>query len=196
MKAFTTLTSTVLYLPVDHIDTDQIIPARFLKTTEKTGFGENAFHDWRYLPDGKENPDFAMNREPGRSAKILFTGDNFGCGSSREHAPWAILQAGFDVVIARGFADIFSNNSRKNGLLLITLPENSYHELKLALAEDGGKRMTVDLPAQAIAYGSLRLSFEIDSFYKMCLLQGLDDFGYLLKNADAIRAFEAKNGKR
>ena len=175
MKAFTTLTSTVLYLPVDHIDTDQIIPARFLKTTEKTGFGENAFHDWRYLPDGKENPDFAMNREPGRSAKILITGDNFGCGSSREHAPWAILQA---------------------GLLLITLPEDSYRELKLALAEDGGRRMTVDLPAQAITYSSLRLSFEIDSFYKMCLLQGLDDFGYLLKNADAIRAFEAKNGKR
>ena len=196
MKAFTTLTSTVLYLPVDHIDTDQIIPARFLKTTEKTGFGENAFHDWRYLPDGKENPDFAMNRESGRSAKILFTGDNFGCGSSREHAPWAILQAGFDVVIARGFADIFSNNSRKNGLLLITLPEDSYRELKLALAEDGGRRMTVDLPAQAITYSSLRLSFEIDSFYKMCVLQGLDDFGYLLKNADAIRAFEAKNGKR
>lgn len=195
MTGFKTLRSSVLFLPFDNIDTDQIIPARFLKTTAKSGFGEKAFHDWRYLPDGSLNPDFAMNREPGKSARILVTGDNFGCGSSREHAPWAIAQAGISVVIARSFADIFRSNSQKNGLLLIALDAEAHSALIKTIEADGSGILTVDLPAQRAEYGGLRLDFSIDAFYKMCLIEGIDDFGYLLKHAEAIRAYEEKNGK-
>ena len=196
MAGFTTLRSGVLFLPFDNIDTDQIILARFLKTTEKSGFGEKAFHDWRYLTDGSPNPEFAMNREPGKSARVLVAGDNFGCGSSREHAPWAIKQAGISVVIARSFADIFRNNSQKNGLLLIALDEEAHSALIKAVEANPTGTLTVDLPAQRVEFGDLRLNFAIDAFYKMCLIEGIDDFGYLLKNAGAIRAYEEKNGKR
>ena len=146
MTGFKTLSSSVLFLPFDNIDTDQIIPARFLKTTAKSGFGEKAFHDWRYLPDGSLNPDFAMNREPGKSARILVAGDNFGCGSSREHAPWAIAQAGISVVIARSFADIFRSNSQKNGLLLIALDAEAHSALIKTIEADGSGILTADLP--------------------------------------------------
>ena len=136
-----------------------------------------------------------MNREPGKSARILVTGDNFGCGSSREHAPWAIAQAGISVVIARSFADIFRSNSQKNGLLLIALDAEAHSALIKTIEADGSGILTVDLPAQRAEYGGLRLDFSIDAFYKMCLIEGIDDFGYLLKHADAIRAYEEKNGK-
>lgn len=195
MKAFKQIESSVLFLPFDNIDTDQIIPARFLKTTSKEGFGEKLFHDWRYHEDGSVNEDFAMNQEPGKSAQVLFAGDNFGCGSSREHAPWAIQQAGLDVVIAQSFADIFRNNSQKNGLLLIALNDDAHATLKAAILADPVQRMTVDLPVQQVRYGETTVNFEIDAFYKMCLLEGLDDFGYLLKYADDIRAYEKRTGK-
>ncbi|GBR00269.1 3-isopropylmalate dehydratase small subunit [Acetobacter oeni] len=196
MEKFTTLSAIAAPLPEANIDTDKIIPARFLKTTKRTGLGVHAFDSMRYRDDGSENPDFVLNREPYRKAEILITHENFGCGSSREHAPWALLDFGIRCVIAPSFADIFFNNSFKNGILPICLPR----EICDALIDDAqlgaNSRITVDLARQVVIRpdGS-KISFEIDPLRKHLLLEGLDDIGQTLKHENAIENFEVKRKK-
>ncbi len=195
-EPFNTVTGKVLYLPIDNIDTDQIIPARFLKTVTKEGFGELLFHDHRYDAEGIPNQEFAINQYPGNVAEILFAGDNFGCGSSREHAPWALTGYGIRAVIAPSFANIFKNNSAKNGLLLIELDEQPYQALKQIIENNKEVDVTVDLPRQQIHADGSDFSFEIDPFLKTCLIKGVDEFGYLLNLSDRIKAFESARGER
>ncbi len=191
MKAFTKFESRVLPLPVDNIDTDQIIPARFLKTISKTGLGKNLFNDWRYDEAGNPKPDFALNRPAARGAEILLAGDNFGCGSSREHAPWALRGFGFRAVISTSFADIFKNNALKNGLLPVVVDRATHQDLFDLLEEMPGAELTVDLPAQSLRLpGGRSVEFPIDPFSKFCLVNGVDELGYLLKHDDVIRAYE------
>ena len=194
MEPFQTFTSRVVLLPVDNVDTDQIIPARFLKTTDKTGLGANLFCDWRYGSDGTPKPDFVLNRPEVQGAQVLLAGDNFGCGSSREHAPWALADYGFRAVIAPSYADIFYNNCCKNGLLPIVLSEPDVDRLFGAVKAFPGFRLAVDLERQTVATpdGAMTFRFEIEAFRKHCLRHGLDDIGLTLQHADAIRAFEAK----
>jgi 3-isopropylmalate/(R)-2-methylmalate dehydratase small subunit len=197
MPAFTRFTSRVVPLPVDNIDTDQIIPARFLKVTDKLGLGENLFSDWRYNPDGSPRPDFVLNMSAHRGAQILLAGDNFGCGSSREHAPWALAAFGFRAVISTSFADIFANNALKNGLLPLPLSPAHHRDVVALLNADPGALLTVDLSSQTLLLpGGASLPFTIDSFAKTCLLGGVDELGYLLGFTADIEAFERSTPER
>ncbi|MEA4836726.1 MAG: 3-isopropylmalate dehydratase small subunit [Rhodospirillaceae bacterium] len=191
MEKFTKLTGIAAPLPLINVDTDMIIPKQFLKTIKRTGLGRNLFNEMRYDVNGAENPDFVLNREPYRKATILLAGANFGCGSSREHAPWALLDFGIRCVIAPSFADIFYNNCFKNGILPIRLPQEQL-DLLFDDAERGANAtITIDLAAQEIrGPDGGCLSFEIDSFRKHCLLNGLDDIGLTLAKEDKITAFE------
>ena len=190
MKAFRTHTGLVAPLDRANVDTDQIIPKQFLKRIERTGFGEFLFYDWRYMPDGKPNMEFVLNQPRYQGASILVAGKNFGCGSSREHAPWALGEFGFRVIIAPSFADIFANNCFKNGLLPIALP---VAEIMRRAQEIEGYMLTVDLETQMITdENGLRVPFEVSSFQRYCLLEGLDDIGLTLRHEDAIKAYEAQ----
>lgn len=193
MEKFTRFTSCLAPLPIDNIDTDQIIPARFLKTTSKAGLGDQLFYDWRYDADGKPNPEFILNKPEGRAAQVLLAGDNFGCGSSREHAPWALTQYGFRAVISTSFADIFRGNALKNSLLPIVVPRDVHTALFDAVRNDSAATVNVDLAQQALTLpdGS-RVTFPIDEFSKYCLLEGVDELGYILQQEPAIAAYEAK----
>ncbi|MGE4480881.1 3-isopropylmalate dehydratase small subunit [Acidocella sp.] len=192
MDKFTTLTAIAAPLNIDNIDTDKIIPARFLKTIKRTGLGKNAFADMRYNADGSEKPDFVLNQEPYREAEILVAGDNFGCGSSREHAPWALKDFGIRCIIAPSFADIFFNNSFKNGLLPIALPEEICAKLRADAAMGGNAKLTVDLARQVVIRPTgEEIPFQVEAFRKHCLLNGLDDIGLTLEHAAAIDAYEA-----
>jgi 3-isopropylmalate/(R)-2-methylmalate dehydratase small subunit len=193
MQPFTTLTGIAAPLPLPNVDTDKIIPARFLKTILRTGLGKNLFDTLRYTADGAENPDFILNREPYRRAEILVSGPNFGCGSSREHAPWALLDFGIRCVIAPDFADIFFNNCFKNGILPIKLPQEVCDVLAADAALGANARLTVDLARQVVVRpNGEEIPFEVDPFRKHCLLNGLDDIGQTMAHAPAIDAFEAR----
>jgi 3-isopropylmalate/(R)-2-methylmalate dehydratase small subunit len=193
MDSFTTLTGIAAPLPVINIDTDKIIPARHLKSVKRTGFARFLFEPMRYRPDGSENPDFVLNKPAYRSAKILVAGENFGCGSSREHAPWALMDFGIRCVIAPSFADIFYGNCFQNGVLPIKLPAETVALLMDDAQKGANARLTIDLAAQTITRpdGST-VSFDIDPFRKHCLLNGLDDIGLTLQKDGAIAAYEAK----
>ncbi len=193
MEPFTKLTSVVAPLPRVNVDTDQIIPKQFLKRIERTGFGEFAFFDWRYLSDGTPNPAFELNRPGYEGAAILVTGRNFGCGSSREHAPWALREYGFRAIIAPSFADIFYNNCIQNGMLPIVLPDDRVEELLQKALAEPGYRLTVDLEEQAVYDAAdFRATFEIDPFERERLLNGLDDIGLTLQHEADIAAFESR----
>jgi 3-isopropylmalate/(R)-2-methylmalate dehydratase small subunit len=190
MAQFTTLTSRVLPLPVNDIDTDQIIPARFLKATDKKGMGDNLFADWRYNADGSPKADFVLNQPNSKGAQILLAGDNFGCGSSREHAPWALTGFGFKAVISTSFADIFRNNSLKNGLIPIIVDEATHKMLFDLVEEVPNAEVTVDLASQTLILPNGSVEFPIDPFNKTCLLNGVDELGYILGFEKEIAAFE------
>jgi 3-isopropylmalate/(R)-2-methylmalate dehydratase small subunit len=192
MKAFSRETGVVVPMVKHNVDTDQIIPKQFLKRIERTGYGPYLFNDWRYNQDGSEKPDFVLNQEPYRRGRVLVAGRNFGSGSSREHAVWALDQFGFRAVIAPGFADIFRGNAGKEGLLLVQLPEDAVNLLASRAEEEPGVEATVDLETQTVALGELSYGFELDPFLKRCLLEGLDDIGLTMAEADAITAFEAR----
>ena len=188
MIKFTAFESRMVTLPIDNIDTDQIIPARFLKTISKDGLGDQLFYDWRYDATGQPKPDFILNTPAAKSAKILLAGDNFGCGSSREHAPWALTQYGFRAVISTSFADIFRQNSLKNSLLPIVVPRDVHAEL----FANPDAIVKVDLATQTLTLPSGRaVEFPVDSFAKHCLLEGIDELGFILQQSPAIAAFEA-----
>ena len=190
MEKFTAFESKVVVFPVDNIDTDQIIPARFLKTISKQGLGDQLFYDYRYDSDGRPKPEFILNQAAARECQVLLAGDNFGCGSSREHAPWALTQYGFKAVISTSFADIFKNNSLKNGLLPVVVPRDVHARL-LAIGACGTVR--IDLATQTLTYGEgLTTEFPVDPFSKTCLLEGVDELGYMLRQSDAIAAYEAR----
>ncbi len=190
---FTTLTSTAVPLPIENIDTDQIIPARFLKATTREGFGENLFRDWRYDKEGNPKADFVMN-SPIYSGQILIAGKNFGCGSSREHAAWAIDGAGFRAVVSSFFADIFRNNALNNGLLPVTVSEQMLSEIFAAVKENPATEIKIDLPAQTIEIvgSEHKESFEIAPYKKQCLVNGYDDVDFLVSIRAEIKAFEQK----
>jgi 3-isopropylmalate/(R)-2-methylmalate dehydratase small subunit len=193
MDKFTTLTGVAAPLPIINVDTDKIIPKQHLKTVERTGLGKALFEELRYRDDGSENPDFVLNQPAYRQAKILVAGENFGCGSSREHAPWALMDFGIRCVIASSFADIFYNNSFKNGMLLIKLPQAVVNELMDDAKKGANARLSVDLASQTITRpdgGTVK--FDIDPFLKDCLLNGLDDIGLTLKKESKIAAYEQK----
>ena len=193
MQAFTTLTGIAAPLPKANVDTDQIIPARFLKSIERTGFGKNLFANFRYNPDGTENPDFVLNQEPYRRAEVLIAFENFGCGSSREHAPWALLDFGIRCVIAPDFADIFHNNSFKNGVLPVKLPRAVCEQLIEDARMGENARITVDLEREVVVRpNGEEIPFKIDPLRRHLLLNGLDDIGQTLQHAPAIDAYEAK----
>lgn len=193
MRAFTTLTGVAAPMPAANIDTDKIIPARFLKTIARTGLGKSLFANMRYREDGTENPDFVLNQEPYRQAEILIAFDNFGCGSSREHAPWALLDFGIRCVIAPDFADIFHSNSFKNGVLPVALPRAVCEQLMEDARMGGNARLTVDLERQVVVRpNGDEIPFEVDPFRRHLLLNGLDDIGQTLQHASAIDGFEAK----
>src|SRR5512132_4490424 len=193
MQPFTTLTGVAAPLPMINVDTDMIIPKQFLKTIERCGLGKSLFHEMRYDDEGREIPSFVLNRPPYRHAKILIAGENFGCGSSREHAPWALLDFGIRCVIAPSFADIFFNNCFKNGILPIVLPREQVDALTAAAEQGSDATFTVDLERQEIALpDGCTIDFEVDPFRKACLLGGLDDIGLTLRKADKIAAFEAQ----
>jgi 3-isopropylmalate/(R)-2-methylmalate dehydratase small subunit len=186
-----TFTSRIVALPIQDIDTDQIIPARFLKTTDKAGLGDNLFADWRYNADSSPKPDFVLNREDVRGAQVLVAGNNFGCGSSREHAPWALQGYGFKAVISTYFADIFRSNALKNGLLPIVVDNETYYQLVSLFEEDPKTTVTVDLASQTLTLpGGQRVSFPIDPFARHCLINGVDQLGFLLAEDPAIAAYE------
>jgi len=203
MKAFTQHTGLVAPLDRANVDTDQIIPKQFLKSIKRTGFGPNLFDEWRYLDVGQpyqdnskrpSNPDFVLNDARYQGASVLLARENFGCGSSREHAPWALEEYGFCAIIASSYADIFFNNSFKNGLLPIILAESEVDELFKQVEANEGYQLTIDLAAQTVTRPDGKvLSFEVDAFRKHCLLEGLDDIGLTLKDDVAIAAFENKH---
>ena len=193
MQKFTTLTGVAAPINMINVDTDMIIPKNYLKTIKRTGLGRNLFAEMRYDEAGREKPDFVLNKGPWRQATILVAGQNFGCGSSREHAPWALLDFGIRSVIAPSFADIFFNNTFKNGILPITLPEARVNELLRFLLELPGAEITIDLPAQTVNGPDGKTdNFEIDAFRKSCLVNGLDDIGLTLQKEAAITAFEKR----
>ncbi|GAB4344194.1 MAG: 3-isopropylmalate dehydratase small subunit [Phototrophicales bacterium] len=197
MKPFKAFSGTLAPLPINDIDTDQIIPARFLKVTDKNGLGEACFSDWRYESDGTPKSDFVLNKPEYKGATILIGGNNFGCGSSREHAPWALMGAGFKAVISTYFADIFRNNALKNGLLPIVVDEETHRQLISLAQEDPQTQIKVDLEAQMITLPDGRtVEFPIDGFSKYCLLNGVDQLGYLLSLEDAIVEYEATHPAR
>jgi len=195
MLPFTTHTGLVAPMDRSDVDTDQIIPKQFLKRIERTGFGQFLFFDWRFLDDGSEDPEFEVNRPDYRGATVLLARRNFGCGSSREHAPWALADYGFRVLIAPSFADIFYNNCFKNGMLPIRLDEAAVEDLFQRVEQHPGYQLTVDLESQTItdAYG-LSLNFEVDPFRRHCLLNGLDDIALTLEHEEKIAAYEQAHG--
>ena len=195
MTPFTTHTGLVAPMDRSDVDTDQIVPKQFLKRIERTGFGQFLFFDWRFTDDGAEDPDFELNRPDYRGATILLVRRNFGCGSSREHAPWALADYGFRVLIAPSFADIFYNNCFKNGMLPIRLDEAAVEDLFQRVEQHPGYQLTVDLESQTItdAYG-LSLNFEVDPFRRHCLLNGLDDIALTLEHEEKIAAYEQAHG--
>jgi 3-isopropylmalate/(R)-2-methylmalate dehydratase small subunit len=193
MQPFTTLTGIAAPMPAANVDTDKIIPARFLKTIARTGLGKNLFANMRYEEDGSEKPDFVLNREPYRKAEILIAYENFGCGSSREHAPWALLDFGIRCVIAPDFADIFHNNCFKNGILPVRLPREICEKLMEDARLGANARLTVDLDRQVVVRpNGEEIPFSIDPFRRHLLLNGLDDIGQTMQHAPAIDGFEAK----
>ena len=190
MQKFNSLKSIPVYLPIVNVDTDMIIPKQFLKTIKRTGLGKSLFFDMRYDDNGNEIKDFTLNQEPYNKSKILITGKNFGCGSSREHAPWALLDFGITCVISLSYADIFYNNCFKNGILPIILEEDKIKELS-----EYSKRkeeIAIDLKEEKIVFGNNEIKFEIDAFKKKCLLEGLDDIALSLKKSEKITSFETK----
>jgi len=193
-QPFTTLASTYVLLPVDNVDTDQIIPARFLKVTDKKGLGDNVFADWRKRPDGTLDPDFPLNRPDAAGARILVAGANFGCGSSREHAPWALVGWGLRAIVAPSFADIFKQNAMKNGLLPVAVDAAVHRRIVDARRADARAQLAIDLPAQTLALGGGdAVRFEIDPFAKECLVHGVDELGYLLERSADIERHEAEH---
>ncbi len=194
MDKFTTLTGVAAPMPLVNIDTDMIIPKQFLKTIQRSGLGKNLFDEMRFTQDGKEIPDFVLNQPAYRSAQIIVAGDNFGCGSSREHAPWALLDFGIRCVISTSFADIFFNNCFKNGILPVVLPQEAVDVLMDDARKGANARITVDLEAQTVTSSDGKtFAFEVDAFKKHCLMNGLDDIGLTMEKASAIDAFEKKN---
>lgn len=192
MNPFRVHTGKVIPLNRPNVDTDQIIPKQFLKRIERTGFDTCLFNDWRYLPDGSPNPEFVLNFPRYQGASILVAGKNFGCGSSREHAPWSLAEYGFRVILAPSFADIFRNNSLKNGLLTVILPDETIERLMKKAEEMEGYSLTVDLEREVISDDEgFSAPFQIEPFRRTCLLEGLDDIGLTLRHADAIAAFES-----
>jgi 3-isopropylmalate/(R)-2-methylmalate dehydratase small subunit len=190
MEKFTPFESRIVMIARDNIDTDQIIPARFLKTISKVGLGDQLFCDWRYEADGKPKPDFVLNKPESKACQVLLAGDNFGCGSSREHAPWALAQYGFRAVISTSFADIFKGNALKNSLLPIVVPPDVHGEL----LKNSSAPVKVDLASQTLTLASGRkVEFPVDSFSKHCLLQGIDELGYIQQQEPAIAAYEASH---
>jgi len=193
MEKFEKLTGIAAPLPLINVDTDMIIPKQFLKTIKRSGLGVNLFDEMRYDDDGNEIPDFVLNKPQYREAQILVAGDNFGCGSSREHAPWAIADFGIRCIIAPSYADIFYNNCFKNGILPIALPQEQVDVLMKDAEKGANARITVDLEAQTVTTSDGEsFAFEVDAFKKHCLLEGLDDIGLTMAKVDAISAFEAK----
>jgi 3-isopropylmalate/(R)-2-methylmalate dehydratase small subunit len=193
MKAFRAHTGLVAVLDRANVDTDQIIPKQFLKRIERTGFGEFLFYDWRFLPSGELNSSFALNQSRYRGASLLIAGKNFGCGSSREHAPWALADFGFRAIIAPSFADIFANNCMKNGLLPVVLSETEVAKLGLRAQELDNYQITVNLEQREVTDSNgFSAAFAIDEFQRQCLLQGLDDIDLTLKDEPAISAFESR----
>jgi 3-isopropylmalate/(R)-2-methylmalate dehydratase small subunit len=196
MDKFTTLTGVAAPMPMQNIDTDKVIPARFLKTIKRTGLGVHLFDALRYNKDGSENPDFVLNNEPYRHAEIIIAYENFGCGSSREHAPWALLDFGIRCIIAPDFADIFFNNSFKNGILPIRLPRAVCEQLIEDSKLGGNARITVDLERQVVVRPSgQEIHFEVDPFRKHLLLNGLDDIGQTMQHRKEIDDYEASRAK-
>jgi len=190
---FQNIQSRMVPMPQRNIDTDQIIPARFLKTISKEGLGDNLFCDWRYDAAGKPKPDFILNQPRAKGAQVLLAGDNFGCGSSREHAPWALTQFGFVALISTSFADIFRANALKNGLLPVIVPADVHAELFDVVSKDPNAEVRIDLPHQTLTTPSGRqVEFPVDSFAKDCLLEGVDELGYTLQHEAEIAAFEAR----
>ncbi len=192
-RKFTVITSTGVPLPEENVDTDQIIPARFLKATTREGFGENLFRDWRYNADGSPKEDFVLNN-PRYSGSILVAGKNFGCGSSREHAAWALYDYGFRAVVSSFFADIFKGNALNNFLLPVVVPEEFLQQVLEGVQREPSTEIVIDLPSQVISVPSLGLQhgFEINAYKKACLLNGYDDIDYLLSNKSKIEEFEKK----
>ena len=190
MKKFTTLESIPAYLPIVNIDTDMIIPKQFLKTIKRTGLGKNLFFEMRYDVNGNKISDFILNKDPYASAKILISGKNFGCGSSREHAPWALLDFGITCVISSSYADIFYNNCFKNGILPITISEDQIKQI--SDYSNRKEKISINLPDQKIVFGNNEIKFEIDEFKKKCLMEGLDDIALSLEKSDKIVSFEEK----
>lgn len=192
MEPFKAFSGSMVALPINDIDTDQIIPARYLKVTDKAGLGQAAFSDWRYHADGTPKPDFPLNQPQYKNAQVLIAGHNFGCGSSREHAPWALLGAGIKAVVSTYFADIFKNNSLKNGLLPIVVDEETQKQLISLAQEDPTAQVRVDLEAQTLTLPDGRVvNFPIDGFSRYCLLNGVDQLGFLLSLEDEVAAYEA-----
>ena len=192
MAHFTTLTSRFIIIPACDIDTDQIIPARYLKATDKNGMGDNLFADWRYNADGSPKPDFILNKPESVGCQILLAGDNFGCGSSREHAPWALTAFGFRAVISTSFADIFRNNSLKNGLITIIVDDET-HKMLFDLAEEAPRAdLRIDLATQTVSYPGGSFTFPIDAFNKTCLLNGVDELGYIMGFEEQIAKYEQR----
>ncbi len=192
MNPFTTLTSCLIPLPRNNVDTDQIIPARYLKVTDKAGLGEGLFYAWRYQANGEPNLDFPLNQAKYQGCQILLAGDNFGCGSSREHAPWALAGWGIRAIISTSFADIFYNNALKNGLLPVKVDPET-HRLLFNRTQNSTVQVTIDLASQELRLpdGDTK-SFPLDPFYKICLLEGIDPLGYLLKHEAQIAEFERR----
>ena len=196
-EPYTTFSSKLVPLPAENVDTDQIIPARFLKTTEKSGLASALFNDWRYLPDGSPNPDFVLNQPEMQGREVLFVGDNFGCGSSREHAPWALTAWGVKAIISTSFADIFRNNSMKNGLLPIVVDPATHERIAGMLEADPDAGVTVDLSELGLLLpdGST-VDFEVDPFARQMMLAGTDEIGWVLQRSDAIAAWESAHRAR
>jgi len=192
MAQFTSLISRMVALPVNDIDTDQIIPARFLKATDKKGMGDNLFADWRYNADGSPKADFVLNKPESKGAQILLAGDNFGCGSSREHAPWALTGFGFHAVISTSFADIFRSNALKNGLIPVIVDEATHKMLFDLVEEIPNAEFTVDLESQTLSFPGGSIIFPIDNFSKTCLLNGVDELGYIMGFEKQISTFESR----
>ena len=192
MEALRTLTSTTVVIPFDNIDTDQIIPARFLRGTTREGLGKNLFADWRREKDGSENPDFPLNAPAARDAQVLVTGDNFGCGSSREHAPWALVEYGIRAVISSSIADIFKNNALKNGLLPVEVPD----EIQRLLIDSPGSEVHVDVASRTLRLPDGRsIEFPLDGFAQHCLLEGMDTLDFLMAHEERITQYEELEGK-
>ena len=194
MASFTTLTSSAVPMREENVDTDQIIPAKYLTAVTKAGMGDGLFSSWRYNADGTPKAEFVLNQPQFNGSKILVAGRNFGSGSSREHAVWALTEFGFRSVITPQFADIFYNNSLKNGLLPVALPEDVVNKLLETVEQNPNFQITVDLATQTVTFeNGEKHEFQIDAFRKLCLLEGVDDLGYIMKHDDAISSFESKS---